>query len=76
MSALDRVVAGDMVVDHKAIATAVTAPAVARRLAALTDRVVEVLGLLAEGLSDRGVCERLVLSPKTGVMYHQSVRGA
>ena len=25
----------------------------------------EVLGLMAEGLSNRGICERLVLSPKT-----------
>ncbi len=73
VSALYRIVAGDMVVDHEAIADAVAAPAVARRLAALTDREVEVLGLLAEGLSDRGVCDRLVLSPKTVATHVQHI---
>ena len=31
----------------------------------LTPREREVLGLMAEGLSNRGICERLFLSPKT-----------
>jgi len=34
-------------------------------LAQLTDREREVLELMAEGHSNSGVCERLVLSPKT-----------
>jgi DNA-binding NarL/FixJ family response regulator len=31
----------------------------------LSPREREVLGLMAEGLSNRGICERLFLSPKT-----------
>jgi DNA-binding NarL/FixJ family response regulator len=34
-------------------------------LAALTPREREVLSLMAEGRSNRGICEKLVLSPKT-----------
>ena len=34
-------------------------------LAALTPRELEVLSLMAEGRSNRGICEELVLSPKT-----------
>jgi len=34
-------------------------------LAALTPRELEVLSLMAEGRSNRGICEKLVLSPKT-----------
>ena len=34
-------------------------------LAPLTPREREVLRLMAEGLSNRGICEKLVLSPKT-----------
>jgi DNA-binding NarL/FixJ family response regulator len=31
----------------------------------LTSREVEILGLMAEGRSNAGICERLVLSPRT-----------
>jgi DNA-binding NarL/FixJ family response regulator len=36
-----------------------------RRPATLSEREVEVLCLLARGLSDKGIADRLVLSPKT-----------
>jgi DNA-binding NarL/FixJ family response regulator len=35
------------------------------RLDELTEREREVLALMAEGRSNRGICERLFLSPKT-----------
>jgi DNA-binding NarL/FixJ family response regulator len=31
----------------------------------LTERELEVLGLMAEGLTDRGIAERLWLTPRT-----------
>ena len=35
------------------------------RLSGLSARELEVLHLLAQGLTDRGICDQLVLSPKT-----------
>jgi DNA-binding NarL/FixJ family response regulator len=35
------------------------------RLNGLSARELEVLHLLAQGLTDRGICDRLVLSPRT-----------
>ena len=62
--------AGDVVLDHE-LAAAVGALAHARRPAAdrlfpeLTDRELDVLGLIAEGLDNHTIARRLVLSPKT-----------
>ncbi len=39
----------------------------------LTPREREVLGLLAEGLSNRAVCKRLVISPKTLERHVQNI---
>jgi HD-GYP domain-containing protein (c-di-GMP phosphodiesterase class II) len=47
------------------------APAV--RPAGLTEREVEVLGLLVQGLSNREMAERLVLSPKTVGRHVESI---
>ncbi len=61
VAALERVVAGEVVVDP-----ALIEPLVARRpLGDLTAREREVLALMAEGLTDRGIAERLWLTPKT-----------
>jgi len=38
-------------------------------MAALSDREREVLRLMAEGLSDRGIAERLVVSPQTAYAH-------
>ena len=42
-------------------------------LGELTPRELEVLGLMAEGLSNRGICERLVISPKTVETHVNSI---
>ncbi len=73
VGALYRIVAGDTVIDPQVVAAAVAAPAVARRLGQLTPREIEVLSLLAEGLSDRGICERLSVSPKTVATHVQHI---
>lgn len=73
VGALYRIAAGDTVIDPAVVAAAVTAPSTARRLAPLTAREVEVLALLAEGLSDRGICRQLVLSPKTVATHIQHI---
>ena len=39
----------------------------------LTPREREVLGLMAEGLSNRGICEKLVVSPKTVETHVNSI---
>jgi DNA-binding NarL/FixJ family response regulator len=73
VDALQRVVAGECVVDR-----AVVDELLARRrrvdpLADLTRREREILALIAEGRSNRGICRALWLSPKT-VETH--IRGA
>jgi DNA-binding NarL/FixJ family response regulator len=42
-------------------------------LGELTPRELEVLGLMAEGLSNRGICGRLFLSPKTVETHVNSI---
>ncbi len=70
---LYRIAAGDTVVDPEVVAAALATPAAARRLQALTAREREVLALLAEGLTDRGICDRLVVSPRTVATHVQSI---
>jgi DNA-binding NarL/FixJ family response regulator len=63
--ALRRIVEGECVVDPTIVARLVNRPREHSALSALTGREREVLGLIAEGLSNRAVGERLFLSPKT-----------
>jgi DNA-binding NarL/FixJ family response regulator len=62
--ALRRVHEGECVVDPTIVARLVKRSQDSA-LAELTAREREVLGLMAEGHSNRGICEKLYLSPKT-----------
>ena len=63
--ALRRIVHGECVLDPTIVARLVNRPRDDNPLAALTAREREVLGLIAEGRSNHGICEQLFLSPKT-----------
>jgi DNA-binding NarL/FixJ family response regulator len=65
VDALERIQAGECVVDPELIEALLANPARSDRLAALTPREHDVLALLAEGLTDRGIGERLWLSQST-----------
>ncbi|HEY7143384.1 MAG TPA: response regulator transcription factor [Streptosporangiaceae bacterium] len=65
VSALYRIAAGQTVVDPAVIDAAMSSASTSERLAGLSARELEVLHLLAQGLTDRGICDRLVLSPRT-----------
>jgi DNA-binding NarL/FixJ family response regulator len=62
--ALKRVHEGECVVDPTIVARLVKRSR-NDALADLTEREREVLGLMAEGHSNRGICDKLFLSPKT-----------
>lgn len=64
LDAIDRVAQGETVVDRELVDLLLDRRA-GSRLAALTDRERTVLGLVAEGLTDRAIAERLWLTPKT-----------
>ena len=63
--ALRRIVEGECVLDPTIVARLVNRPRDPGPLADLTGREREVLGLIAEGLSNQAIGERLFLSPKT-----------
>lgn len=63
--AIRRVSHGETVVDPELIDLLLHRPATKGRLEELTAREQEVLALLAQGLTDRGISERLWLTPKT-----------
>jgi DNA-binding NarL/FixJ family response regulator len=68
--AMRRVATGGTFVDPLLVAGMVQADA---SLAILSDREREVLGLMAEGLSDRGIAERLTVSLQTVYSHVQHV---
>jgi DNA-binding NarL/FixJ family response regulator len=63
--AIARVVAGGVVVDPQLVAALLERRRRVDPLDELTPREREVLALMAEGLTDRGIAERLYVTPKT-----------
>ena len=65
LAAIDRVAAGETVIDRELVDALLQRPRCDEPLATLTPREREVLALLAEGLTDKAIAERLWLTPKT-----------
>ena len=65
VTALERVAAGETVVDPALASQLLERAREATPLDELTTREREVLSLMAEGLTDRGIAERLYLTPNT-----------
>jgi DNA-binding NarL/FixJ family response regulator len=65
VAALERVASGETVVDHELVTQLLARRREPGPLDDLTDREREVLALMAEGLTDRGIAERLWVTPKT-----------
>jgi DNA-binding NarL/FixJ family response regulator len=73
VDAMERVVAGECVVDRAVVDGLLDAKRHADPLAELTPREREVLALIAEGRSNQGICRALWLSPKTVETHIRSV---
>ena len=71
--ALYRITAGETVVDSAVIDDALGSADASDRLRALSARELEVLRLLAQGLTDRGICDQLTLSPRTVASHVQHI---
>ena len=65
IDALHRVAAGEVVIDRELVDSLLSRRRDPNPLDKLTDREREVLGLIAEGLTDRGIADRLWLTPNT-----------
>jgi DNA-binding NarL/FixJ family response regulator len=65
LKAMRRVGKGGTAIDPEVIGQLVGARREDDPLEELTPREREVLELMAQGLSNRGICEKLVVSPKT-----------
>jgi DNA-binding NarL/FixJ family response regulator len=63
--AVRRVARGGSVVDPAVVSRLVNQPQTKSRLAELTEREREVLGLMAEGRSNQAIADRLFVTPKT-----------
>jgi DNA-binding NarL/FixJ family response regulator len=65
VSAIERVARGETVVDAELVSSLLGRRRSDQALDELTEREREVLELMAEGLTDRGIAERLWVTPKT-----------
>lgn len=65
IDALRRIVAGECVLDPAIVSRMMSRARQRDPLDELTERERQVLGLMAEGRSNRAICELLALSPKT-----------
>jgi DNA-binding NarL/FixJ family response regulator len=72
LAAVRHVAAGGTVVDPQVVSQLLGTRA-DDPLSELTPREREVLGLMAEGRSNQGICEKLVLSPKTVESHVNSI---
>jgi DNA-binding NarL/FixJ family response regulator len=73
LDALRRVAAGGTAVDPEVVGQLMGRRRDRGPLEELSPREREVLGLMAEGLSNRGICDRLFLSPKTVETHINSI---
>jgi DNA-binding NarL/FixJ family response regulator len=73
LDALRRVAAGGTAIDPEVIGQLMGRRRVRDPLEELSPREREVLGLMAEGLSNRGICDRLFLSSKTVETHINSI---
>ena len=65
ISAVQRIAAGEVVVDRELVDTLLRRRREPNQLDELTEREREVIALMAEGLTDRGIAERLWITPAT-----------
>ena len=73
VAALQRVAAGGTVVEPSLVVELVAAPMARDPLAELTSREREVLVLIAEGKTDRGIAEELFVTRKTVEAHVRSI---
>lgn len=75
VDALHRIADGECVVDPAIVTRLLGRPRPRSALPKLTERESEVLRLMAEGRSNRGICARLHMSPKTLEGHVRSIFG-
>jgi len=73
LDAVRRVAAGGTAIDPEVVGQLMGRRRERHPLEELTAREREVLALMAEGLSNRGICDRLFLSPKTVETHINSI---
>jgi DNA-binding NarL/FixJ family response regulator len=73
LAAVWRVCAGEVVVDQALVAYLMETSKVPATQAMLSDREREVLALMAEGLTDHGIAQRLKISVKTVASHAQHI---